>query len=299
MRGLWAVLKDAWNTYLDHDGSLHSGALAFYALLSVAPLAVIAVGVAGFFLGEVTATETFDAQVETWLGDTKAASFIEELVAKQEQIVGSGIALYLSGAFVVWAGLRVFLMLRASLNHVWGIRVATPLGFRGLRGRVLLRRLASIAMLPVVGASIVVLAVLKATLSAGEEDVSRIPFALQLLETASSIALVAVLVALGYKLLPDARIHWRDALVGGLATSVLASIGAYLIGLYLAYVGPASLYGAAGSLVVLLLWVYYMAQIFFFGANVTAAWAKHHGHGIEPLPHAMRLVLADETAPGP
>jgi membrane protein len=125
---------------------------------------------------------------------------------------------------------------------------------------------------------------------------ARVPLLWRGIDLAFSVGLFTLLVALIFRWLPDARIAWRDAVVGGVVTAVLNTLGSVLIGHYLARVSPTSMYGAAGSLVVLLLWVYYSTQIFLFGAELTAEWARQRGSGVEPMPYATLVTPADRPS---
>jgi len=284
------VLKDAWHYFRLHDGPLLSGAVAFYALLALAPFGVIALSVATTVLGEDAARVELQDQMDAWLGEDQA-EFLGNVIDRAAERQGSWLATAFSIFFLLFASTRLFWMLRAALNHMWGIRSRIPPGFRGLRWRVLRRRLLAFAMVFILGAALMVLAVLKAGLSAIAAYLGGVPMIYRVIELAFSVGLLTVIVAMIFRMLPDARIAWRDVFLGAFGTSLLATIGSYLIGHYVARVSPASMYGAAGSMVVLLLWVYYTAQIFFFGAEVTNAYAKLHGGGVEPLEHASRVVM--------
>ena len=291
-----ALFRDAVVSFRMHDGPLMSGAVAFYALLALAPLGVIAVAVASMIVGQDSAQRELEEQISTFLG-ADTASYIADVVGRAGTLEGSWLATTLSVLFLIFASTRLFWMLRAALNHVWGVRSKIPPGFRGLGWKVLRRRLAAFVMVGVLALSLLATATLKAGLAIVEEYLGGVALMYRLLELGGSIAIHTVVVALVYRLLPDARIAWRDLLIGALGTAIPASIGSLIIGHYAARVSPASMYGAAGSLIVLLLWVYYTAQIFFFGAELTSAWAKHKGHGIEPLEHAQRVVMHETQEP--
>lgn len=272
-----------------------SGAVAYYALLALAPFGVIAISVAGWILGEEAARSEFASQVETFVGGDTAA-FVVDVVERSSSWKGGWLATTVSLFFLLFASTRLFWMLRAALNYTWGIRSRIPPGFRGLAWSVLKRRLIAFAMVFVFGAALMVTALLKAGLTVAATFFGGVPTLYRILDFSGSVAVLALVVAFVFRWLPDAKISWRDTLIGAFVTSFFATGGAFLIGHYVGRVSPASMYGAAGSLVVLLLWVYYTAQIFFFGAAFTYAYARLEGNGVIPLKHATR-VTGDELHP--
>ena len=293
---VWKVVRRAWWSFRIHEGSLLSGAVAFYALLAFAPLGVLAVVAVGWILGAETARDALMRQIETFL-DPEPARFLSEAIERGTSIGGQGwFATLVSVVFLVVASTRLFWMLRGAINHAWGIRSNLPPGFFGQRRQVLQRRLVAFGMLFVLGGAFVLLAIVKAAVNVANVHFARVPLLWRGIDLAFSVGLFTLLVAVIFRWLPDARIAWRDAVVGGVVTAVLNTLGSVLIGHYLARVSPTSMYGAAGSLVVLLLWVYYSTQIFLFGAELTAEWARQRGAGIEPLPYATLVTPAERPS---
>lgn len=286
------VLRQAWWTFRVHEGSLMSGAVAFHAMLALAPFGVIAVSVVSLLLGHDTARSELAAQLRPYLGED-TAQFLTSVADRAARHESGWLPTVASVLFLLFASTRLFWMLRAALNYTWGIRSRHPPGFRGLAWRVLRRRLIAFGMVFVFGGALVVAAVAKAGLAFAAALLGGVPVLYQLLDFVASAAVLTVLIALIFRWLPDARIAWRDCFVGASVTSVLATGGAFLVGQYVARVSPASMYGAAGSLVVLLLWVYYTSQMFFFGAALTHAWARLEGDDVVPLGHATRIVATD------
>ncbi|MCB9635388.1 MAG: YihY/virulence factor BrkB family protein [Sandaracinus sp.] len=290
------VVRRAFWSFRIHEGSLLSGAVAFYALLAFAPLGVLAVVGVGWLLGADAARDALTKQVETYL-DPGAAHFLMEAIERGTTFGNQGrFATFLSGGFLIIASTRLFWMLRGAINHAWGIRSTVPPGFFGLRQQVLRRRLVAFGMLFVFGAAFIVMALVKAGINVANVHFGRVSLLWRGLDLATSVALFTILIALIFRWLPDARIAWRDAVVGAFATAVLNTLGSVLIGHYLARISPTSMYGAAGSLVVLLLWVYYSTQIFLFGAELTAAWAHERGSGVHPLPYATVVAAGDRPS---
>lgn len=292
-KSLWLVLRKAWWSFRVHEGSLLSGAVAFYALLALAPFGVIAVVVAGWVVGKDVARTQMLEEMAVFVG-SDAAQFLVKVVDRAHDTGAGWFTATFSVLFLIFASTRLFWMLRAALNHAWGIRSRIPPGFRGLRAKVLRRRLIAFGMVGVLGLALVIAASVKAALSALAAHFGGIPMVYRVIDISASVGIFTVLTALIYRWLPDARIAWKDVFLGAFVTSALATGGSFLIGHYVARVSPGSMYGAAGSMVVLLLWVYYSAQIFFFGAELTAANANLRGDGVTPLEHATRIITAQQ-----
>jgi len=180
-------------------------------------------------------------------------------------------------------------MLRSALNHVWGVRCSFPVGLRGEGRRVLIRRTVGFSLILVLGAAICTEMVLNVAIAAVARFIDQVPVLARVLHHLASLAVLTFVVASIFRLLPDVRVARRDALIGAVATSLLITVGSFFVSVYFAWFSPASSYGAAGSVVALLLFIYYIAQAFFLGAEFTLVWADSHGHGMTPLPHAVRV----------
>lgn len=299
MSKYWAVLRDAWRGYRLHDAPMLSGAVAFYTLLALAPLGVVAVMIAGVVLGEEAAAGELQHQLDESMGP-EMAGYLAKMVERAGEFgEGGWLATLTSVGFLAFASLRLFWMLRAALNHAWGIRSTLPPGFRGLRGQVLRRRLSALVLVLIFGPALVSIALLRTVLDVVADTFGALPFVVHVADIGVSVLALTLIVAAIYRWVPDAIIAWRDVLAGAWVTSLLAGGGSFLFGHYLSRVVTTSMYGAASTLVVLMLWVYTSAQLFFFGANVTIAWARLNGDGVEPRPYARRLVLKHEDDAAP
>ncbi|MBZ0116303.1 MAG: YihY/virulence factor BrkB family protein [Sandaracinaceae bacterium] len=290
------TLRETLRSFAAHGGRVLGAATAFYALLSVAPMLLIAIAVTGQVVDEASARAQVVSNMALWIGEGGG----QTLGALLDNLAGSQGALTsaLGAAVLVWASTRLFSQLRYSLNHMWGVRERTADGTKiGIRAWFVVRkRLAALLMVVVVVLSVVSMVLTKVALSAAARHVgAQIETRWHLLEFVLSFLALAVLCAAVFKLLPAARIAWRDALVGALVTALLFSLGTALIGWYLGFKGTESTYGAAGSLVALLLWVNYSAQVFFLGAAFTRAFAERHGRGLVLAPGAVRVV--EQEAP--
>ena len=295
-RNLFGVVKEAAVAWSKGRTFEMGAALAYYAVFSMAPLLVITVAVAGMVLGAEAAEGRLVAELQQTLSPMVARAIAETL--GYAHLTQSGWLATLIGAGVLLFGaVGVFTQLQSSLNEIWGVK-AKP----GLSWWVAIRmRLMSFLLVGVLGALLLASLAASTALAAVSAYLpsAKLPGGfslLALLNAVASFALLTLLFALVYKLLPDVRFAWRVVWVGAVMTAVLFSAGNYLIGLYLGRSSVASAYGAAGSLVVLLLWVYYSSQVLLFGAELTEAYARRSGEPARPAAHAV-WVEPSEHAP--
>lgn len=290
----YGILKDTFQGWQE-DGSLELGAaLSYYTAFSLAPLLVIAIGIAALVFGRQAVEGQLFGQIRGLLGPESAAT-LQSMIASAGRR-GSGILATALGIVVILFGASgVFGQLQTSLDRIWHV---APKPDRGLRGLVRDRFL-SFGMVLGVGFLLLVSLVVSAALAAvGAYAIGLLPSIAPLLSAlnfAVSLSVVAVLFAMIFRFLPDARVAWRDVWVGAVATALLFTFGKWLIGLYLGRSSVSSSYGAAGSLIVILLWVYYSSQILFFGAEFTKVWALRYGGKIRPDRDAMRVQSVEVT----
>jgi membrane protein len=265
-------------------------ALAFYAIFSVAPVIVLAFTAASLVLGPEAAQGRVTQEIESTVGHTVAVAI--QATAQYTYRSGSGVpATILSIIFFGFGATGLFLQLQSSLNVIWEV---TPKPGRGLRG-LLHDRFGS--FLAVLGISALLLAELLVTAALAalgqilSSSLTPQGFPLWRAVTfAVSWAFLTLAIALVYRILPDAKIAWRDVWLGAGSSTILFLLGNHLIGWYLAAAGIKSVYGAAGSIVIVLLWVYYSSQVVLFGAVFTRVYAKHRGSPLEPKENAMRIT---------
>lgn len=283
-----SLLIETWRYFQSHDGRLLSGAIAFYVTLALAPLGVLMVLIASVVLPANTAQQELVAQLQMFLGPD-LANFLAQAMVDMNSEAQSLAAPIIGGAFMLYMSARLFTMIRRALNHMWGIRPKLLVHAREDWFHLLERRMLAFALVLVFGGSLVVLVLLHATATAAAHLLGDSDYLLTLSEFGSAFTVLWLLISLVYRWLPDATISWKDVLVGAAVTSLFVVGGSFLIGLYLGSASPASWYGAAGSLIVLLLWIYYTTQIFLMGAVFTRAWARRRGRAIEPRPYAVAV----------
>ena len=269
-----AVLVRAGEAWIDSRAGSKGAALAFYTLFSMAPILILAIAGAGYFFGADAAQGEIIAQLEGLVG-RNGAQAIQALLAGARNPASGLFATSVAGVLLLVGTTSVFVELKASLDETWGIEPP--------RGRAVIAflrtRLYSFGLVLVLAFLLLVSLVLSAALAVVERVVggtsSYEVFALA--SSTISFAAITCLFAVIFKVLPDAPLSWRDVWIGAAFTAGLFTLGKQAIGLYLGNGAVASSFGAAGSLIALLLWVYYSAQIFFFGAQLTRHYALEFG----------------------
>ncbi len=288
MRAFLELMRQTWRSYRTHDGRLLSGAVAFYVLLATAPLGVVSLWVATLFLGAQAAEGELQSEATRVLGE-ETGRYVIELVANARDTSFSSSAGLLGVVVLIYGIGRLFSILRSALNHVWGVRSSVGIGLRGVSRQLLLRRVAAMGMLCILAAAVILDVALNTVISAALSHLGEVPLLIRAGELFVSMAVLMLVHVFVYRLLPDVHVSWRDAAVGASATTVLVTFGSWLVSRLMARFGLASGFGAAGSAVALLFWIYYTAQAFFLGAEFTRVWAINHGHGMAPMAHATRV----------
>jgi membrane protein len=291
VRGLAA---DAVRSYSHHSGRMLASAVAFSALLSIAPLLFIAIGVASVAIGGDLGRESVRHDLGRWIG-ADSANTIMSLLEHARVHGRSWFASIGSAIVLVYASTRLFSQMKRALNHMWNIHARSGHGFKGKVWKQVRKRGLALLLVVFVGVLIIAVVAVKTVLAASTEHFNdHVSGALfHGGEMLVSLATTTLMFAALFKTLPDARLAWRDAWRGALVTSVLFSIGTTIIGLYLGHKTLDVFYGPGGSLVLVLLWVHYSAQVFFLGAAVTGELARRRGHAIEPDDHGVRVVIED------
>jgi membrane protein len=276
-----SIVKKTYQEWSEDKSPKLAAALAYYTAFSIAPLLLLVIGIASLFFGQEAARGEILAQLGSLVG-TSAAETISGVLDNLNKKGHGVMATVVGGVTLLIGATGVFGELQDSLNRIWEVR---PKPSRGLWS-YLKRRFLSLGMILVIGFLLLVSLVLTTAMSGAIKYLGDIlpgaDILWQIATVVISFALVTVLFAAMFKVLPDAKMAWKDVFVGAIATAVLFTIGKTLIGLYLGRSSTASTFGAAGSFVVLLVWVYYSAQIVFFGAEFTQVYANEYGSGITP-----------------
>jgi membrane protein len=271
---VWSLLRETASRFSGHKASLLGAALAYYAVFSLGPLMVIAIAIAGFAFGDAAARGEVSAQLKNLLGDTGAQA-VEAMLAGADRHHNGLVAATIGVGTLLFAAIWIVVALKEALNTIWDVVAVPSAGIWSIAKSYL----ASVVGVLVLGflllVSLLVTTVLTAAATYITPFVSVAP--LHAMSFLLSFAVVSLLFAMMFKWLPDTDIAWGDVWLGAIVTAVLFEAGKLLIGLYIAKQGLESTYGAASSIVVVLIWVYYNAQIVLAGAEFTRVYAEHHG----------------------
>lgn len=297
LKDVWPIVKETVSDWSDDNASRLAAALACYTLLSIAPLLVLSVAVAGLAFGEEAARGQIVGQIGAIVG-TEAGSAVQTIAANANK-PAAGVLSTIVGVLVLLFGASgVFNELVNALNAIWEVEAKPNQGIWGF----IRHRFFSFAMVLAVAFLLLVSLVVSAALAAAgkffEQYLPGGEVVWQVVNFVVGLAVTTLLFASIFKVIPDVVIRWRDAWIGGLFTAVLFALGKLALGLYIGKSGTTSSFGVAGSLVALVLWVYYSSQILFLGAEFTQVYSRRFGGRIRPNEHAVSVKAAPaETQP--
>ncbi len=291
------MLRATFDAWMEDNALRLSAALAYYSIFSIAPLLVIAISVAGLVLSEEAVRGQLGPQLQGYLG-AQAAEGVQALVQSAAKPSEGWLGAIVGFATLLIGASGVFGQLKDALNTIWEVK---PKGGAGIMGFVR-ERLLNFGMVLVIGFLLLTSLVLSTTLAALSGYFERLigipPVVGGLMAFVVSFGMVTLLFAFIFKVLPDARIEWRNVWTGAAVTALLFEIGKWGLGLYLGRESTASGFGAAGSVVILLLWVYYASCILLFGAEFTQVYARETGHDIQPAANAVPVTAEARAQQG-
>ena len=271
----YELLKATVSGFFDDEALTRGAAISFYTVTTIAPLLLIVVGLAGLFFGREAAQGAIVAQLSGLMGP-HTADFFQSILANASDKTSGVLATIAGVATLIVTATGVFGEMQSALNTIWKVETKTTTLSRLVRARA-----ASLGLVVVLGFLLVVSLVVSAGLSAlGDYLATTLPigrFIITALNIGISFLLISLLFGAIYKVLPDRKLEWRDVVMGAVASAFLFSGGKFFIAWYLGRSGVASTYGAAGALILLLLWVYYSVQMLLLGAEFTKAYATAHG----------------------
>ncbi|MFO0968910.1 MAG: YihY/virulence factor BrkB family protein [Gemmataceae bacterium] len=273
----WNLLKDAFTAWQDDRAPRMGAALAYYITFSLAPLLLIAVAVAGAVFGEQAARGEIVRDIESTVGQAGAKT-IQDMLASAGTPGGSAVMIVVGVVVILLAASGIFAELQDALNTIFKAPASATTGLWHIISSRFLSFLMVLGIALILLVSLVVSTILAALSTyVTPQSMPGGFFLWHALNALISLGLVTLLFAMMYRVLPDVPLRWRDVWVGAAVTALLFTVGKTLIGLYLGRAGTTSAFGAAGSFVVILLWVYYSAQIMLFGAELTHLWSVRRG----------------------
>ena len=281
----WNLLKKTASEWSEDKVPRLGAALAYYTVFSIAPLLIIAIAVAGLVFGDDAARGSVEAQLSSFLGPD-AAEAINDMIKSASKPSSSIIATVIGVVTLLFGASGVFGQLKDAMNTIWEV---APKPGRGIMG-IIADRFLSFTFVLGVGFMLLVSLMISTGLDAVKGFIfgDEIGIIFQIINFVVSFGVITLLFAMIYKILPDVEIQRRDVWIGAAFTALLFTIGKFLISLYISKSAPESSYGAAGSLIVILLWIYYSAQILFFGAEFTQVYANQYG---------SRVVASEDAVP--
>jgi membrane protein len=274
-KAIWSLMREAASGWLGHNASRTGAALAFYTVFSLAPVLTLSIAIAGFFFGEAAARGEIVDQIGGLVGP-QGAQLVQSVLQNANRPGAGFLATIVSIVTLVLGANTALAELKSGLDHTWNVPPDKRTGFMySVRTRLL-----SVGLILSLGFLLLVSLVISAALTAlerfsrGEMLINTV---LAWINFLFAFVLVAALFATIYKVLPSVKIAWRDVTIGSFVTAFLFTLGKFAIGVYVGNSGVASTYGAAGSVVLILIWVYYSAQILLYGAEFTRAFAYRFG----------------------
>ena len=295
VKAVWGLLKEAVNGWIDHNAARLGAALSYYTVFALPPLFVILIFIASLWLDERMVRSELFGQVGGLIGAKGAQAIESTLEASNPHQQGLVASILAVGALILTAT-GLFIELQNALNCIWGVEAKPGQGIWGF----IKIRLLSFGTVVGIGFLLLVSLVVSAALSAAGKYFSGLAPGMTVfwgvVDIAFSLLVITALFAMIFKVLPDVKIAWRDVWVGAGLTALLFTIGKFLLGLYLGKNSTVSAYGAAGSLVLILLWVYYSGQIMFFGAEFTRVYANRFGVKPQPKAHAQWVAVPAQEA---
>ena len=289
----WQVVKKTFQEFLRNDSFTYASSIAYYTIFSLPAILIISLSIGSAFYEHSLVQQQLVQEAGKLIG-VESAREIEKMVIHANYDTSGKLARVIGIITLAVSATSVFLSLQSSLNNMWGIK---PKPVKGLI-RFITNRLLSLAMVISLGFLLLVSLVIDTVLAFFQQRLIILMkgLALQLISGVNvmiSLMLATVIFGLIFKVLPDARIKWRDVWVGALVTTILFTVGKFLIGFYLGNSSFNSAYGAAGSLVLILVWIYYSTVIMLYGAQLTSVYAAESGRAIEPDRHAVRMKIVE------
>jgi membrane protein len=290
MANTWKIFKQSVIEFLNDNCIKLSASLSYYTIFALGPTLIIVISFAGIFLGKQAVEGKLYGEINKLIG-SEAALQVQSIIANAQQNHQNVVAAIIGVVLLILGATGVFTEIQGSINYIWSIRAKPKKGWL----KFLTNRLISFSLVISCGFILLVSLILNAAIEVLSDQLQRYFKSVAIVgiyvtNVVMIFAVITSLFAIIFKVLPDATIRWRDALVGAAFTAVLFMVGKLLISLYIGKSNVGLTYGAAGSIIVILVWVYYSSLILYFGAEFTKMYAIHHGSGIKPIETAVFII---------
>ena len=294
---VFSFVKEVFSDFSDDKVLKYSASLSYYTVFSIAPILILIISIFGIFIGRDAVQGQIFEQLNGLVG-AEAAKQIEEMIGKSHQSGNSFLASVISAIILVIGATGIFAEIQDSINSIWGLKSKPKRGII----KMLLTRVVSFSLIISLGFILMVSLVLNAFIAAVSDRLAQVfPGSgvnlVVIVDQLLSFIVISFLFAVIFKVLPDAKIKWRDVSKGAVVTGILFIAGRYLINLYVAKSEVASMYGAAGSIIIIMVWVYYTAVILYFGAEFTKVYSIRYGSKIRPNQYAVWVTVKEEEKP--
>jgi len=293
-KGIFQLFKVSVNEFLDDNCIKLSASLSYFTIFSIPPLAILIISSAGYFFGEEAVRGEFFSQIQNLVGE-KAALQIQEAIKNIRLSSNLSLATIIGAVTLLFSASGIFAEIQSSINYIWELK---PKPKKGIM-RFIVNRLLSFSMIGALGFVLLVSLIVNSTIDYLYDHLESFfntdtLFLATWVNSAVILIIVSIIFGFIFKTLPDGKLGWKETLVGSGFTALLFMIGKWAIGLYLGNSDKMNLYGAAGSVLVILVWVYYSAIILYFGAVFTKNYSEMYGKPIQPNDYTVRVIYREE-----
>lgn len=292
LKSFWQLLKKAYFSWVKNEPYARSATIAYYALFSLPSLLIIVITIAGYFFGREAVQGKITLEIGHLIG-MESAKAIEAMITNVALAQKSTLAIIFGVAILLFGATGVFFQLKMAMNNIWNVAEKKITIWR-----IILDRIISLGMVMAIGFLLLVALVISALLSALKERIAQFApfitgFMIEIANFIISFVFITTLFAAIFKLLPDIKIRWKVTFLGATLTSLFFLLGEFLLGYYFGQTDPASVYGAASSVVLILIWVYYLCLILFYGAEFTKQYALFTNQKVEPNKHGEPAIYQE------
>lgn len=293
LKRFWKVLVATFTGFINDNGLKLSASLAYYTVFSIAPLLILIIAIAGVVYGHDAITEQLYPQIAHYVG-AQAALQIQDMLKSLALSGKSGVAVVIGVVTLLIGASSMFVEIQDSLNIIWRVKAKPKKGWL----KLIENRFLSFSLIVSLGFLLLVSLVINIVMSTLSDRITHfLPYVttilLQIANLVLTLIVISVLFGIIFKVLPDVKIKWKDVRAGAIFTAFLFMLGQYAISVYLQYTAKTSTYGAAGSIILILLWIYYTAAILYIGAEYTQVYAEAVGSRIEPAEYAVHIIQTE------